>query len=423
MTTGGWNFETDPAWQEQLDWARDFVQREVLPLEALELDHSSTFEAIRPLQREVKERGMWALNLGPELGGQGVSQVKLALLLEVLGGSELAGLAFWNHPPDSGNVELLALAGSDDQKERWLRPLLAGEVLSSFAMTEQGTGSDPRQFRTRAVRDGDEWVVDGTKWFVANAARSAFHIVMCLTGPEADSHHGHSMIVVPADAPGISMRPIGNLDDPEHKGALLQYCEIEYRGVRVPVDHLLGPEGEAFILAQQRAGPNRVHHFMRWMGIAQRAFDDMCERSVSISVHGGRLADKQFVQEFIALSASEIAAARLLGLHTAWRLDRDGPLAARAEISMLKYHGTKVMNDVLDRAIQVYGSLGVSTDMPLGQLYAYARTARIYDGPDEVHKALVAKLLTRDIEPVDVPTDHVPTRRAAALRRRQEEAT
>jgi acyl-CoA dehydrogenase len=409
-----WDFSTEPEWEEQLAWIRTLLREEILPLEALGLDHETFFRVIRPLQERVKERGLWAAHLGPELGGQGFGQVKLALIHEILGASELAPPVFGNQAPDSGNIELLALAASDEQRERWLQPLLAGEILSAFSMTEQGTGSDPKQFTTRAVRDGDEWVINGTKWFVSNADRSALHILMAVTDPDVHPYEGQSMIIVPTDTPGMAIRPLGLLNDPSSSGPVHTHCEVHYRDVRVPYDNLLGGEGQAFVLAQKRLGPGRIHHCMRWLGVAQRAFDDMCERAVSMSVHGGRLADKQFVQDFIALSAAEIASTRLLTLEAAWKIDQQGASATRMEISMIKYHGAKVMHDVIDRAIQVHGSLGVSTDMPLQEMYAFARSARLYDGPDEVHKATVAKLITRGYTPTDVPTDHVPTRRALA---------
>lgn len=409
-----WDFETDPDWEKQLDWVRALVQDEILPLDALELDHATALRAVRPLQERVKERGLWATNLGPELGGTGFGQVKLALLHEVLGGTELGPLVFGNHPPDSGNVELLAMAGTEEQKERWLAPLLAGDILSSFSMTEPDTGSDAKQITTSAVRDGDDWVINGHKWCVANARRSAFHIVLCVTDPDVHPFEGQSLIIVPTDTAGITMEPIGLIDDPEHTGALHEYAEIHYRDVRVPATNLLGTEGQAIALSQKRFGPGRVHHYMRWMGIARRAFDAMCERAVSVSVNGGPLVEKQFVQDFIARSVAELESARLLGLYAAWKLDAHGQDASRAEISILKYHGGMVMRDILDRSIQVHGSLGVSTHMPLARLYAYARTARIYDGPDELHKATVAKLVGRRYRPTSVPTDHVPTRRAAA---------
>lgn len=411
-----WDFSTDAQWQHQLDWIRGFVSDEILPLEALDLDHQTVLKAVRPLQRKVKERGLWAAHLGPELGGHGYGQVKLALMNEILGGCELSALVFGNQPPDSGNMELLAQAGSAEQKERWLRPLLEGTILSSFSMTELGTGSDPRQFRTSARLEDGEWAISGSKWCVANADRTAFHILMCVTDPDAPASSRQSLIIVPADAPGVEATPIGMIDDPDSKGSLHRYAEVRYRDVRVPAGNLLGERGQAFALAQARNGPGRLHHFMRWIGIARRAFDDMCERAVSIRLHGEPLADKQFVQNFIAESAAELESARLLGLHTAWKLDQDPAGDHRIDIAMLKFHGAKIMYNCIDRAIQVYGSVGVSTTMPLAHLYGYARTARIYDGPDELHKATAARLIARRYSPASVPTDHIPTRRALALK-------
>lgn len=410
-----WDFSTDPEWDAQLTWMREFLREEVLPLETLGLDHETFRRLIRPLQEQVKDRGLWAAHLDPELGGAGFGQVKLALMHEVLGASDLGPPVFGNQAPDSGNIELIAIAGDERQKEQWMQPLLDGDILSAFSMTELGTGSDPTQFTTTAVRDGDEWVVNGRKWFVSNADRSAFHIVMCVTDADADRHRRQSMIIVPTETPGIEMRPLGLLNDPTHVGPVHDHCEVVYSDVRVPAENILGEVGDAFLLAQKRLGPGRIHHCMRWLGVARRAFDDMCERAVSMSVHGGRLAEKQFIQDFIALSAAEMEASRLLTLHAAWKMDLVGASNCRVEIAMIKYHGAKVMHDVLDRAIQVYGSLGLSTDMPLQEMYAYSRAARLYDGPDEVHKATVAKLLSREYEPVAVPTDHIPTRRVAAL--------
>jgi acyl-CoA dehydrogenase len=410
-----WDFSTEPEWQEQLDWMREFMRTEILPLETLGLDHETTLRVVEPLKAQVKDRGLWAAHLDPELGGQGFGQVKLALMHEILGMSDFGPLIFGNQAPDSGNSELIALAATDEQRRLWLEPLLAGEMLSAFSMTELGTGSDPKQFTTQAVRDGDEWVINGTKWFVSNADRAAFHIVMCVTDPDVHPYEGQSMIIVPTDTPGLEMRKLGLLNDPTHVGPIHDHCEVRYRDVRVPYVNLLGDEGGAFVLAQKRLGPGRIHHCMRWIGVARRAFDDMCERAVTKSVHGGPLADKQFVQDFIALSAAELESSRLLTLHAAWKIDQVGASKCRVEIGMIKYHGAKVMHDILDRAIQVYGSLGISTDMPLQEMYAYARAARLYDGPDEVHKATVARLITRGYEPADPPTDHIPTRRAAAL--------
>ncbi|ADG89220.1 acyl-CoA dehydrogenase [Thermobispora bispora] len=414
-----WDFSTEPEFEKKLAWVREFVREEIYPLETLDLDHHTFRRLARPLQQQVKEQGLWAAHLGPELGGQGFGQVKLALLHEILGASDLAPFVFGNHAPDSGNAELLALAGTPEQKERWLYPLLEGELLSAYAMTEPGTGSDPKQLTTSARLEGDEWVINGHKWFVGNASRADFHIVMAVTEPEADPHHRMSMLIVPTSTPGIRMRELGNMHAPDGRHPLWSHCEVFYEDVRVPRENLLGGRGEGFVLAQKRLGPGRIHHAMRWLGVSRRAFDMLCERAVSVSVHGSRLADKQTIQNWVADCAAQMEAARLLTLQAAWRIDRYGASNARLDISMIKYFGAAVMHDVIDKALQVHGSLGFSTDMPLEQMYRWSRAARIYDGPDEVHRVTVAKLLLRRYQPVEVPTEHVPTRREAALRRFQ----
>jgi acyl-CoA dehydrogenase len=414
-----WDFSTDPRTQAELDWMREFVRAEIFPLETLDLDWRQYRRLIEPLQRKVKERGLWAAHLPPEMGGQGYGQVKLALMHEILGASELAPPVFGNQAPDSGNSELIALAGTKEQKKRWMEPLLAGEVLSAFSMTEQGTGSDPRQFTTSARREGDEWVIEGTKWFVGNATRADFHIVMVRTdaSPDADPYKTMSMLIVPTDAPGIEMRELGLMHDTDSRGLVHAHAEVRYKSVRVPAENLLGGQGEAFLLAQKRLGPGRIHHCMRWVGVCRRAFDALCERAVSKSVHGGRLAEKQTIQNWVADSSAAIEAYRLLTLRAAWTIDREGAAAARTEIAQIKYWGAPIMHDVIDQAIQVHGSLGYSDDMPLEQMYRWARAARLYDGPDEVHRQTVARRILRGYEPRDLPTEHVPSRRAAALER------
>jgi acyl-CoA dehydrogenase len=414
-----WNFATEPEFQEKLDWMRTFVRDEIYPLEVLDFDWRQFRTIAQPLMDEVKAQGLWAAHLSPEHGGQGYGQVKLALMHEILGASELAPPIFGNQAPDSGNSELIAIAGTEDQKERWMKPLLSGELYSAFSMTEQGTGSDPRQFTTSAIRDGDEWVLNGRKWMVGNAERSDFHILMARTdvSPDADPYKTMSMIIVPADSPGITMRTLGLMHDVHAEGKLHCHSEVIYDGVRVPVENLLGDEGGAFLLAQKRLGPGRIHHCMRWIGVCRRAFDMLCERAVSKSVHGSRLSEKEMIQDWVATSAAEIESSRLLTLHAAWTIDQVGASGARTEIAMIKYHGAKVMHDVIDRAIQVHGSLGFTTDMPLEEMYKWSRAARFYDGPDEVHKVTVARRILRGYEPHDLPTEHIPTRREAAIAR------
>lgn len=416
-----WDFSTDDAFAAKLEWARDFVRDEIYPLETLDLDHAQFRSLAEPLQRRVKEQGLWAAHLGPELGGQGYGQLALGLLHEILGTSELAPYVFGCQAPDSGNAELLALAGTEEQQARWMYPLLDGALLSAFSMTEQGTGSDPRQFTTTARLVDGVWVLNGSKWFVGNASRADFHIVMAVTELSAEPRDRLSMLIVPMPAPGVTTRELGLMNDPDHRNPVWSHCEVGYRDVRVPADNLLGGRGKAFVLAQKRLGPGRIHHCMRWIGVCRRAFDMLCERAVSVNVHDSLLSDKQTIQNWVADCAAAIESARLLTVFAAWKIDQVGASDARTEIAMIKYHGAKVLHDVIDRAIQVHGSLGFSTDMPLEQMYRWARAARIYDGPDEIHRVTVARRLLKQYTPVNVPTEHIPTRREHALERFREQ--
>ena len=416
-----WDFSTEPEFQKHLDWMREVVREEVWPLETLsqELEWDQLMRALAPVQEQVRERGLWAAHLEPELGGQGFGQVKLGLMHEILGTSPLAPFAFGNAAPDSGNSEILALAGTPEQKERYLYPLLAGDVRSAFSMTEPETaGSDPTQLRTRAVKDGDEWVIDGHKWFSSNGSIADFLIVMAVTNPEARRYQRASMFIVPADTPGVEIvRDVPTMEHPWESWAKYgNHAEIRYQDVRLPADALLGAEGAGFLIAQQRLYPGRIHHCMRWLGVSRRAFDMLCEYSLLREAHGSTLSEKQTVQNWIADSAAQMDAARLMTLHAAWKMDTDGVGAARREISLIKFFGAGVLHDVVDRALQVHGSLGYSTDMPLEAMYRYARGARFYDGPDEVHRESVARQILRGYEAPagGVPTEHVPTRREAA---------
>jgi acyl-CoA dehydrogenase len=420
----GWDFSTEPGFQEQLDWMRAFVREEIWPLETIfeELGQDGFMRAIAPLQERVRERGLWAAHLPPELGGQGFGQVKLGLMHEILGSSPFAPVAFGNQAPDSGNSEILALAGTDDQKEQWLHPLLAGDLRSAFSMTEPDTaGSDPTLLATRAVEDGESWVINGRKWFSTNASVADFLIVMAVTDPDAHKYQRASMFIVPVDTPGVTiLRDVPTMEHPiERYGAYGGHAEILYEDVRVPKDALLGARGAGFLIAQQRLGPGRIHHCMRWLGVSQRAFDMLCEWALTRYAHGSLLAEKQTVRNWIADSAAQMHAARLMTLHAAWKMDTEGASAARREIALIKFYGAQVLHDVVDRALQAHGALGYSTDLPLEQMYRFARAARLYDGPDEVHRQSVARQILRGYEaPEDgVPTEHVPTRREAARAR------
>jgi acyl-CoA dehydrogenase len=414
-----WDFSTEPEFQAQLDWMRDFVREEIWPIEVLDVDLSQVEKIVEPLQAQVKERGLWAAHLDPELGGQGFGQLKLGLMHEILGTSMLAPFAFGNQAPDSGNSEILAMAGTDEQKDRWLYPLLNGDIHSAFSMTEPHTaGSDPTLLETRAVKDGDDWVINGRKWFTTNGSIADFLIVMAVTDPDARAYQRASMFIVPTDTPGLTMiRDVPTMEHPEERfGFFGGHTEILYEDVRIPGNSLLGAEGAGFLISQQRLYPGRIHHCMRWLGQAQRAFDMLCERSLVRYAHGSLLAKHETVQNWIADSAAEIHAARLMTLHAAWKMDNEGVAASRKEISLIKFYGANVLHNVIDRALQAHGSLGYSTDMPLEAMYRYARAARFYDGPDEVHKASVARQILRTYEaPEDgVPTQHIPTRREAA---------
>jgi acyl-CoA dehydrogenase len=416
-----WDFSTDPEFQEQLDWMAAFVRENLWPLELLidELGWEGLTDAIKPLQEQVKARGLWAAHLDPELGGQGFGQVKLGLMHEILGTTPIAPLAFGNAAPDSGNSEILALVGTSEQKDRYLHPLLAGDLKSAFSMTEPDTaGSDPTLLQTRAVKDGDEWVINGHKWFSSNGSIADFLIVMAVTDPDARAHQRASMFVVDVDTPGVNIvRDVATMEHPyDSFGRYGNHAEILYEDVRIPTGALLGAEGAGFLIAQQRLYPGRIHHCMRWLGVARRAFDMLCERSLTRYASGSLLSEKQTIQNWIADSAAQMDAARLMTLHAAWKMDSEGVAAARREIALIKFYGAGVLHDVVDRALQAHGSLGYSTDMPLEAMYRYARAARFYDGPDEVHRASVARQVLRGYEPPadGVPTEHIPTRREAA---------
>src|SRR3954453_19547304 len=379
-----WDFSTDPEYERQLEWADGFVRANLWPLEALmlggELDLQALDRAIAPMKDEVRERGMWATHLPSELGGQGHGQVKLGLLHEILGTCVIAPLAFGNAAPDSGNSEILALAGTPEQKERWLEPLLAGDLRSAFSMTEPNTaGADPTQLQTRAVRDGDDYVITGRKWFSSNASIADFLIVMAVTDPEARSHQRATMFIVPADTRGVEiLRDVPTMEHPwEEFGKLGGHAEVVYDGVRVPAENRLGGDGEGFLIAQQRLYPGRIHHCMRWLGQAQRAFDMLCERATYRYAHGKVLGEHQTVQNWIADSAAQMQAARLMTLHAAWVMDTQGVSAARRPISLIKFYGAGVLHDVVDRALQAHGSLGYSTALPLEAMYRFSRAWRL----------------------------------------------
>jgi alkylation response protein AidB-like acyl-CoA dehydrogenase len=373
---------------------RAFMEEHVYPNErAL---HADDAQLIRSLQAKAKEQGLWAPHVPPEAGGTGQGFLAYAHLNEEIGRSTYAQLVFGCQAPDAGNAEILHLFGADEQKERWLKPLVAGEIRSFFSMTEpEVPGSDPTTLRTKAVRDGDEWVIDGHKWFSSGADGAAFGIVMAVTDPEAEPHRRASQIVVPADTRGVEI--VGPTPVFGHAGSgWSTHCEVWYRGVRVPVENTLGEPGDGFRIAQKRLGPGRIHHVMRWLGQMQRAFELLCSYSLEREAFGSRLADKQTVQNWIADSAAEIHACRLMTLDAAHKID-DGD-EARVEVSVIKYYAAQALHDVIDRAIQVHGARGLTDETPLAEMYANARAARIYDGPDEVHRMVVSRRILKEFE-------------------------
>ncbi|UGT63177.1 acyl-CoA dehydrogenase family protein [Nocardia asteroides] len=412
-----WDFETDPEYGAELEWAAEFVRTEVEPLDLLypnPYDRTDTeaMALLRPLQERVRERGLWACHLGPELGGPGFGQLKLALLNEVLGTSVWAPSVFGCQAPDSGNAEILAHYGTPEQKERWLRPLLAGEIGSCYVMTEPTGGADPALFTARAVRDGDEWVIDGEKWFNSNAEFAAFHIVMVVTDPAAGAYRGMSMFIVPAGTPGLEIVKNFHVRGfSEHEG------HLRFTGVRVPADHLLGAQGQGFVVAQTRLGGGRVHHAMRTVALVRRAFDMMCERAVSRQVRSGALGSLQMTQEKIADSWIEMEQFRLLVLRTAWRIDRERDyLKVRKDIAAIKVAMPKVMHDIAQRALHLHGAIGVSDDLPFVDMLSYAEVMGLADGPTEVHKITLAREVLKTYAPGDpvYPSGYRPALRERA---------
>jgi acyl-CoA dehydrogenase len=418
-----WEFETDPEYQRELDWVEDFVTTEVEPLEhvirhAWDMSDPVRQKLIPPLQQQVRDRGLWACHLGPHLGGPGYGQVKLALLNEILGRTHAGPIVFGCQAPDSGNAEILAHYGTDDLKKRYLEPLLENEIVSAFSMTEPQGGSDPTQFLTHAELDGDEWVINGEKWFSSHARYASFLIVLAVTEPDAPAHKRMSMFVVPADTPGVEiLRNVGVYGHDETEGT---HAYVRYTDVRIPADHILGDRGEGFAVAQTRLGGGRIHHAMRTVGLVTKAFDMMCERALSRVTKGELLGSKQLVQAMIADSWIQIEQFRLLVLRTAWRIDRYNDYRkVRADISAVKAAMPQVLHDVAARALQVHGSLGVSHEMPFAAMVLESFHMGFADGPTEVHKLSLARQVLKDHRPTDdlFPTGHIPRLRALARER------
>ena len=399
-----WDFSTEPEFQKKLDWVEHFCREEVEPLDyvfpyAVRSKDPKIKALVKALQDQIKDQGLWAIFLDKELGGPGYGQLKLGLLNEILGRYGSAPALFGAAAPDTGNMEMLAAYGTEAQKERWLKPLLNQEIFSAYSMTEPQGGSDPNLFRTHAVRDGDQWVINGEKWFSSGGRVADILFVMCTNG----------MFVVPRETPGVEIQP-----EPR------THNHIIYKDVRVPLDHLLGPQDGAKMLAQRRLGGGRIHHAMRTIALARSAFDMMCERAVSRKTRQGRLADYQMTQEKIADSWIQIEQFRLLVLRTAWLIDKHHDYQmVRRDIAAVKVAMPQVLHDVAQRALHLHGALGVSDEMPFVKMMVAAESLGIADGATELHKMTVARRTLREYQPVTTPfpSQHIPTRRAEAQAR------
>jgi alkylation response protein AidB-like acyl-CoA dehydrogenase len=385
---------TEAEIQELRERTKAFMASDVYPAEhAHEHDAAGRAAQIKGLQAKTKAMGMWAPHLPSAAGGMGIGFMPYVYMNEILGRSGLAPLSFGSQAPDSGNAEILWQFGTKEQQDQWMKPLVNGDIRSCFSMTEpEVSGADPTNLQTTAVRDGDEYVINGHKWFTSGARDASFAIVMCVTQPDQPPHRRMSQIIVPTDTPGFEfVRDVPVMGETDG-----QHGEIRYTNVRVPVTNLLGEDGGGFRIAQKRLGPGRIHHCMRWLGQMQRAFEIMIEYAMQREVYGSTLAEKQTVQNWIADSYVEIQASRQLTLAAAKKIDQGDE--ARVEISAIKFFGAKVLHDVIDRAIQVHGARGVSGDTPLESMYRNARAARIYDGPDESHRMVVSRRILRSFQ-------------------------
>jgi alkylation response protein AidB-like acyl-CoA dehydrogenase len=376
-----------------------FVEQELYPLEIamVNIPFHEAEPILRVKRQLAKQQKLWAPYLSKKQGGAGLSLTEFGQISEILGTTPFGHYTFNCQAPDIGNIELLHQHASAAIGKKFLQPLVNGDIRSCFSMTEPGlAGSNPIHMETMAVREGGDYVINGTKWFTTAADGAAFAIVMANTDPSASPYERASMIVVPTDTKGFHL--IRNIPIMGESGeGYMSHGEIEYHNCRVPVSNLIGKEGAGFLLAQERLGPGRIHHCMRWVGICERAFTMMCQRAKTRSMGDGQmLGDKQTIQNWIAESRAEINAARYMVLHTAYKIDQEGAKAARQEISTIKFFVADVLMKVLDRAIQTHGALGITDDTLLSFWYRHERGARIYDGPDEVHKSSLAKAILKN---------------------------
>jgi acyl-CoA dehydrogenase len=371
-----------------------FMDQHVMPAEKQveqEMGESGHEEPqiMKDIRKKAKSEGLWNLFLPDPRFGPGLSNHEYAPLCELMGRSSIGARAFNCMAPDTGNMEILAEYGSDEIRNRYLKPCLEGEIRTCFSMTEPDTpGSDPTQLKTRAVREGDYYVINGHKWFTSGAIGAAFAVAMVVTDPDAEPHRRASQIVVPTDTPGFNIiRPVPVMGHTGGGG----HCEIIYKDCRVPATNMLGREGDGFAISQARLGPGRIHHCMRTIGIAERAIELMCKRANTRWTHGSLLADKSNIQQWIADSRIEVDSCRLMVMNAAWKMDTAGKKEARQEISMIKVMCANMVMTVLDRAIQLYGAAGVSDDFPIARFWRNSRALRIADGPDEVHRQTIAR--------------------------------
>ncbi len=397
------DFEMSEKVKAILEMINEFVEKELIPIEPVlaRVDTDNDVDEFKKIIEEkrdiVRQMELWAPNHPEELGGMGLDLMDHAFVSEALGRTPLGHYVFGCQAPDAGNIEILHKYGTDEQKEKYLKPLVAGRIRSCFSMTEVDMpGSNPVMLETTAVKDGDDYVINGHKWFTSSADGAEFAIVMAVTNPEANNYLAASMIVVPTDTPGFDLvRNIPVMGDVGRDYA--SHGEILYRNCRVPQKNILGPEGHGFVIAQDRLGPGRIHHCMRWLGCCSRAFDMMCDRANErvVSPNGKTLASRQIIQSWVADSAVEIHAARLMCIHAGWKIENTSTYEARNEISMVKLSVARTLHKVVDRAIQVYGGLGMTDDTILSWLYRHERAARIYDGADEVHQMMVGRRMLK----------------------------
>ncbi|MEO6091819.1 MAG: acyl-CoA dehydrogenase family protein [Novosphingobium sp.] len=425
------DFSVEPEFQAKLDWMNTFVREECEVMDVLWPEPGANFDVhnvasrrhLKPLQEQVKAQGLWACHLGPHLGGPGYGQVKLGLMNEIIGRSRWAPTVFGTAAPDTGNAEILALFGTDEQKTKYLQPLMDGDIVSCFSMTEPQGGADPGVFTCSATLEGDEWVIEGEKWFSSNAKLASFLLVIAVTDPDKGLTERMSMFIVPADTPGIEILrnvAIAGDGDPEEG----HHAHIRYNSVRVPLDHMLGERGGGFKVAQARLGGGRIHHAMRTVGICNRALEMMLERAVSRQTRGKLLGDFQLVQAKIADSVIDLESFRLLVLKTAWIIDeveagRMPHGSARNWIGMCKVGLAKVYHDIVGRSLEVHGSLGISLDLPLALWYGGHMSLAFADGPTDVHRTQLARAYLKKAKPAPgmFPTEHIPSRTSEALAR------